>query len=497
MRDTVTIHLDNVEGCIASYDYMLIHEPGNFEMGVQPLTPFQYLSVLFNNLGYDRCPSDFLWMERGLNVEDITKSEVLDYPITFNTIMLRGNCSLFDLMMVVRNWIRGGIERGRLLDPHKSFRLPSKNEIQYNMQNRIRIQRSACVRPKMDAWDRADIMWRRLFNLVPSKDPEYFEFSLAQFEKWSRCVKVIDPYSAFAAAIVDPDLLFSAIKQAEKEAVHAIWNASDKRVPLPLMDEYPMAQEFANTLHKQLSHLSNIYRNRGASGFVRQKCFIQKRLAAVGQPTVGSQIQLYQPFVYGQEPTQGDQYLLSTIFQQIAATPLDGEHKGMVMSYVEPNSLRFIDSMGEDSMVRIATYKRLYYTLDQLKKSNPELLNPKDRFIMSESFYIDPDRFGLYSKSRNKFYIAGLDLVVREMSPQEALEYYGVYLGKNVLLDPNELGDTFESDPVDDIDLAELERQSLGIPQQPTTQPIPMTPVTPMRQPPQELYGFSSGLVAT
>ena len=189
--------------------------------------------------------------------------------------------------------------------------------------------------------------------------------------------------------------------------------------------------------------------------------------------------------------------MLSTIFQQIAATPLDGDHKGVVMSYIEPNSLRFIDAMGEDSMVRIATYKRLYYTLDQLKKSNPELLNPKDRFIMSESFYIDPDRFGLYSKSRNKFYIAGLDLVIREMSPQEALEYYGIYLGKNVLLDPNELGDTFESDPVDDIDLAELERQSLGIPSQPTTQPISMEPVPPIRQPQQELYGFSPGLVAS
>ena len=257
---------------------MLLHEPGNLEMNVSPLTPFQYLSVLFNNLGYDRCPNDFLWMERGLNVEDVTKSEVLDYPITFNNIMLRGNCSLFDLMMVVRNWVRGGVERGRLLDPHKSFRLPSQNEIQYSMQNRIRIQRSACVRSKMDVWDKADIMWRRLFNLVPSKDPEYFEFSLVQFEKWSKCVKVIDPYSAFAAAIVDPDLLFSAIEQAEKEAVHAIWNASDKRVPLPLMDEYPMARELANTLHKQLSHLSNIYRNRGASGFVSQKYFIQKKL---------------------------------------------------------------------------------------------------------------------------------------------------------------------------------------------------------------------------
>ena len=497
MKDRVVIHLDNVEGCIASYEHMLFHEPGNCEIGVAPLTPFQYLSVLFNNLGYDRCPSDFLWMERGLNVEDVTKSEVLDYPITFNCIMLKGDCTLFDLMMVVRNWVRGGVERGRLLDPNKSFRLPSLNEIQYNLQNRIRIQRSAFVRPKIDVWDKADIMWRRLFNLVPSKDPEYFEFSLSQFEKWSRCVRVIDPFSAFAAAIVDPDLLFSAIEQAEKEAVHTIWNASDKRVPLPLLNEEPMAQEFANTLHKQLSHLSNIYRNRGASGFVRPKYFVQKKLVAVGQPTVGTQVQLHRPFVYGQEPTQGDQYLLSAIFQQIAAAPLDGEHKGFVMSYIEPNSLRFIDAMGEDSMVRIATYKRLYYTLEQLKKSNPELLNPKDRFVMSESFYIDPDRFGLYSKSRNRFYIAGLDLVVREMTPQEALEYYGVYLGKNVLLDPNELGDTFESEPVDDIDLAELERQNLGIPQPQPTVPIQTVPVQPMRQQQPELYGFNPTLVAS
>lgn len=505
MVDRIAIHLDGVEGHIASYDHMLMHEPGNYEMDVAPLTPFQYQSILFNNLGYDRCPNDSLWIERGLNVEDVTKSEVLDYPITFNTLMLTPNCTLFDLLMVIRNWVRGGLERGRLLDPQRSFLLPSRQEIQYYLQNRIKVKRSACVRTKMDSWDRADVMWRRLYNLVPSKDPEYFEFSLVNFEKCAKLTRVVDPYAAFASAIVDPDLLFSAIRQAEKEAVHAVWNASNKSTPLAMLDERIVAEAFANSLYERMSHLSRIYRNRGASGFVRSKYKNQKWIGAVGYPpTVGTQINLYQPIVYGQTgPTEAEQAVLSTIFQQIAATPLDGDHKGMVMSYVEPYSLGFIDALGEDSLIRIATYKRLYYTLNQLKQAVPELLNPKEKLTLSEPFYIDPDRFGLYSKAKNRFYLASLDLIIREMSPQEALEYYGVYLGKDVLLDPSELGDGFESPIVDDIDLTAMEMESLGIPQQPIVEQAvytanayqPQAPMLTFVSQNRELYGVNPNLV--
>ena len=500
MEHTCVIHFAGYEATIASYSHLLMLEPGNMELDVGPLSPFQYQSCLFKNLGYDKCPPDKLWIERGLNVEDVAKTEVIDFPITFNKLMLRDNSTLFDLLMVVRNWARGGLEKGHLLEPCKSFQLPSPQEIQFSIENRIRILRSASVRNKPDVWDRADVMWRRMYNLVPTIDAEYFEYSLPNFEKWAKQIRVNDPYAAFASALIDPDILFSAIEQSEKEAVHTVWNNSDKRVPLALLDEQILAVEFDKTLYNKFGHISRIYRNRGAVGFVRNQ---NKRVVAIGsqQPTVGTTVQLHQPIVYGAEGnpmTPIEQVVLGTIFAQIAATPLDGDHKGVIMGYVEPYSLGFIDSLGEDSPTRIATYKRLYYTLDQLKKSNPELLNPKDKFVMSESFYIDPDRFGLYSRTRNRFYIVGLDLVVREMSPQEALEYYEVYLGRNVLLDPNELGDGFESPPVEDVDLGALEMASLGLSSQPFMVPIPIAP----QQPPpgnnmggQELYGFNPNLV--
>ena len=505
-QDISAIHLDGIERYITSYRQMLLREPGNYEMNVGPLTPFQYQSILFNNLGYDKCPRDSLWMERGLNVEDVNKTEVLDYPITFNTLRITQNCTLFELMMVIRNWVKGGLERGHLLDPCRSFQLPSRQEIQYNMQNRVRIQRSAVVKSKMDTWDKADIMWRRMYNLVPSLDKEYFEYCLVNFEGYSKQIKTYDPYAAFVSAIIDPDLLFSAIEQSEKEASHVIYNNSDKSIPLVLMDDRPIAEEFAKILNAKLGHLSRIYRGRGAGGFLRDKN--SKRLVSVGVPTVGNPIQLHSPIAFGQNGiTQAEQILIGTIYEQIAATPLDGEHKGVVMSYVEPSSLEFIDRMGEDSITRIATYKRLYYTIEQLRAAVPELINPKDKLIMSEPFFIDPDRFGLYSRSRNKFYIVGLDLVVREMHPYEALDYYSIYLGKDVLLDPQELGEGIEAAPVDDIDLGALEMESLGLKGQPFMVPIPIAPVAsnPNVYQPQaipitvnqnrELYGMNPNLV--
>ena len=61
MKESYKVYIGGIECAIASYDYMLFREPGTVESDLSPLSPHQYLSILFNNMGYNSCPPDMLW----------------------------------------------------------------------------------------------------------------------------------------------------------------------------------------------------------------------------------------------------------------------------------------------------------------------------------------------------------------------------------------------------------------------------------------------------
>lgn len=455
--DTAKIYIDGLERYITSYECLLFKEPGNLGLGSSSISPHQYLSCLFKNLGYDKCPRDFTWMEREIDILDVPKTEVLDYPITKNCLMLHKNSTLFNLLMCIRNWIKSEIERGRLPDPIKSFKPFTKEEIQYSIENRIKLTKKVEMRKESDTWSKSDIFWRRLYNLSPNVDPVYLECSLTNFETFSKQIEVIDPWSIFISALINPDILMSSIKQAEIEATNEVFDRHSASSKLTL-NELEVAKEFKKILDRKFMIISTILRNGGPKAFSINNVAVS---CPTQIPSMGSDISLIAPISLRDPEKLANQILLGEIFTQITNTPLDENLKSVVFKYVEPKSLLFLDRMGYDNVYRVATYKRLFYTIEQLRNRNPELLNPKERFVFSQSFYIDPDRFGLYSRIFNKVYVAGLDLILREMSPQEAVAYYETYLGKSVMLNPEEI-ETMESDPVPNIDLDLLLSQTLG-----------------------------------
>ena len=489
MNETYRIYIGDLERYITSYEHMLFMEPGNLEYDAGPLTTHQYLSCLFNNLGYDKCPKDFLWLENYIDIENAEKSEVFDYPITGNPLMIIKNYDLWSLLLCIRNWIRSGMERGHILDPVKSFKLPSKKDIQFYMQNRVKITRSSVIQQKIQSWDKSDIFWRRLYNLNPSIDPEYFEYHLNHFEKYAKKILIDDARPLFVSVLADPDILLSTIKQSEIEAASIVFTRHNT-TPIALLDDREIFIEFEKIFKNKVEQIKRIYKNRGIKGFIQDEYKIVKVIPG-HIPTLGTNINLIAPIFMGQN-REVDQSIIGEVFYQIASIPINGDTIAEILKYIDCNSLKFIDRMGSDNINRIATYKRLYYTLEQLKKTHPELVSPKDRFILSESFYIDSDSFGLYSKKMNKFYIAGRDLILREMSPQEAIEYYQNLLGVIVELDPNEIGNALEPEAVPYIDLDQLEKKSMGnivLTSTPIVNPTYIT-IKPNNQPQEELYGF-------
>lgn len=494
MTEFSRIYFDGLERYIVSYESLLFKEPGNLELGAKCLSPHQYLSCLFNNLGYDKCPKDFLWMENNLDIVNVPKSEVFDYPITRNCLMIRNNCTLFDLLLCIRNWIKSGIEKGRLLDPRKSFKMPSQKDIQFNIQNRMKIYRTSVLQSRPVSWDKSDIFWRRLYNLNPCLDKDYFESCLVNFESYARQIRIQDPQAIFVSVLVDPNILLSVIKQSEIEATNNVFIRQNNVYSKVLLNEKDVAIEFEKILIQKLMKLSVIFRYKGPRGFISKQYKIEQIVPA--RPIMGIDITLIPPYIMNRPDLIADQIMLGEVFKQIANIPLNDETKSFITKYIDSRSLQFIDKFGIDNPYRLATYKRLYYTIEQLKNCHEELINSKDKFIMSESFYIDPDRFGLYSKSLNKFYIAGLDLILREMSPQEAISYYEYYLGKEVMLDPNEVG-ILEAEMVPLVDIDLLFNQSFE--QMNIDEPVPISanpnvyqPVTIINPPQEEYYGWNS-----
>lgn len=481
MTEIYKIRIGGLERYISSYESILFKEPGNLELNACPITTHQYLSCLFNNLGYDRCPKDFLWLRNNIDIELVEKSEVFDYPITKNPLMIIKNYDLYTLLICIRNWIKAGIEKGRVLDPRKSFKLPCKNDIDFCIQNRVKILRSAILYHKAESWDKADILWRRLYNVNPAVDSEYFEYQVYNFDTVSKNIRIEDARPLFISVLVNPDILLSVIKQSEIEATSAV-KVMHQSTPIALLDEREIVIEFEKILLSKISRLINIYRNRGILGFVKDE-YKSIKVNQPYVPTLGYNVNLISPIYMGQNK-QVDQSIIGEIFCQIASIPINGDTLAIITKYVDNHSLQFLERMDQYDLNRIATYKRLYYTIEQLKNSNPELVSPKDRFILSESFYIDPDSFGLYLKKNNKFYIVSRDLILREMSPQEAIEYYHTFLGKDVELDPNEIGNALEPEPIPYIDLYELEQRTL-----PTKTDQPIFQIQ-TNSPQQETYGF-------
>lgn len=481
------IFMDGVECHIKDYETMMWQEPGNLELDSGVLTPHQYLSCLFNNLGYDRCPVDFLWLENNIDVENVEKSQVFDYPITRNAMMITKNYDLFSLIMCIKNWIISNIEKGHVLDPNKSFLLPSSNEIQYNMSNRIKILRSAVLKPKVESWNKCDIFWRRLYNLNPSIDKEYFEKQLVHFEFWSKHVIIHNARFLFISALVDPDILLSIIKQSEIEATTNIHNMYPN-IPIALLDEKKIFIEFNRIFLDKANKIETIYRNKGIRGFVKDKYKIYN-VDNDRVTTLGSEVNLIYPIdlysnIVGQD-------ILREIYRQIMTIQIDGEIISFINKYVDWNSLKFVDRMQDE--YKYATYRRLYYTLKQMENYKKELLNPKDRLIFSESLYINYDNNAIYSRKASKFYVASSDLILREMSHTEVIKYYNTYLGISVELDPNEIGNSIESPPVPYIDLDELVRNSYNIISNSNLPSFPTIVINPYKYKPnnQELYGFN------
>ena len=198
-----------------------------------------------------------------------------------------------------------------------------------------------------------------------------------------------------------------------------------------------------------------------------------------------------------------DDIIIRDMAYKMATTPLEKDHFEVIYSLVEKGSLKEIDSWGENSIERDLIYKKLYYTLNQIKSShkNKNFLNTKDKLIFSMEFYDTPDRWALYHRSRGVFYITTNNFCILEATPKEALDYYEYKLGQHCLLDSNEIGnENIQASVIEEVDIFEMEKKALNTINPVNQQPLPPPPNFNMYNPNingQETYGFNFDNIVT
>jgi hypothetical protein len=504
-----TIKIDGVACDILSYRGMLILEPKNYE-GDGGVTPEQYLAILFKNLGYDKYPKDFLWLHNGIDITNVEKTEVMDYPITRSKLMLYDNSTLYDVIVTVWYWCKAGLERGYLMEPSDSFYLPENAEIQHCLQNRIKIKRVATMRESADIWERSNTFLRRYYHAAPGRDGEYFDHCLgSELMEATKMITIDDPYSLFVLGIANIDLFFDMIRTSEIVGTKQAFISYGKKTPIALMSLNQLFPYFNTQIQARAKAISNIYRTVGATGLLtgdREERFLGKykeiqksidpydisdNIAKTGKKYVPATITGYD--------------VIKEIAYKIAMSTLDESKLAFIYRYVKQGTLKDVDSWGENSIERDLLYKKIYYTLNQIDEFYPgtldEIKKSRDgQLIFSMEFYIDPDKWALYNPKKNCFYIATDNLYILVASREEAVDYYEFKLGREVWLDGNEMGvENIQSNSIPSYDIFEMEKRALNV----NPNPINVTPQLPPPVPSQvlpqstELYGFNLDNIVT
>ena len=506
-----SIKIDGVECSILSYYGMMMLEPKdcNEEGGV---TPEQYLAILFKNLGYDKYPKDFLWMDHGIDITNVEKTEVMDYPITRSKLMLFDNDSLYDVILTVWYWCKAGLERGCIMDPADSFYLPDTAEIQHCLQNRIKIKRISTMRESADIWEKSNTFLRRYYHASPAIDGNYFDYCLgSDIIEASKMIKLEDPYSLFVLGIVDIDLFFDIIRTSEIASTKQAFVANGKRIPVALMSLNQIFPYFNIQIQARANAVSNIYKTIGATGLLtgtREDKFFgrYREIEKVICPyDISDDITKTKKKYL--KTTITDEDLVKMIAYKIATGPLDELHFKYIYTYVKKGTLRDVDEWGENSIERELLYKKIYYTLNVIDEFYPGTLteikkSKGSEMIFLNEFYIDPDKWALYNPKKHCFYITTDNLYTLVATPQEAIDYYEFKLGRKVWLDSNEMGvESVQSPSIPSYDIFEMEKRALNV----NTNPIPINtpPQLPSPMPRQvlpqrtELYGFSFENIVT
>lgn len=446
------IIIGGVRRNIISFETLLQLEPGNITTGEEPLKVSEYLSMLFMNLGYDKCPKDLSFIPNGIPIENTIRDQVLDYRMTSRilTVNPRGT-TLYEMLEIIKYWCRGKIEQGSIIDVAKSFKLPDDNEIAYNLTNGIDIKRKCYICKEVIHWNTSDIYTRRLHNINPNINSYYYTHCIRNFIGYAKQIIVPYPCAVFAACVIDPDILMSIIRNCEIKAAEIADNnfggySSIRR-------DYATVLEFIPLFNSQIEMLKNIYMTSGAFGFVPQN-----------QGEVNP-VELVQKMEFDLNNINNQNSMTPAMKEQdISSYVLTGDDKAFIYNYILKRSMpEFISKTTKTNKEQLEYntmyepfMKHLKYLLEQLMNIAPNIMSSKDKFIVSRPFFLGPNAFGIYLRSENLYVLLTPNIDIIPCTPKQAVMYYKNLYNKDIRLDPDEIGESLEAPECKDVNLSNI-----------------------------------------
>ena len=439
------IKINGIKRKIASYDKILKLEQGYIANGADIFTDLQYLSALFINLGYNKCPSSIQQILTK-DICDVDKTEVFDFRLSGHVLYLKDKDTLDNFINCIKIWIYGKSEAGYIIDLDNSFKLPDKDTIEYNLNNQIEIRRSLKNSEKLMHWYSTDYYTRRLHNLTSNINPMYFDKCIRKFKEYAKVIEIENCHILFKITLVNPDVVYSVIRDSEIIAAEKV----NKRYSnySALRSDYDTVLEFVNQLKIKLQAVVNIYNRNGLKGFLteRQQTNI-KNMATKIKTKDNGEVEKIEDWAEKMLNNEEER------MKYINEIKLDGEKKKKIYNLIDtktlPPEMVWSKCCNSSSMIKRYklcyenTMRRLYYVLEVLTYNYEDLdfsnsNNDKTKLSLTRPFYINPYLFSLYWKDYDMIFIVDDKCNITETGPKEAIEIYRNKYGVDTRLDPDD-----------------------------------------------------------
>lgn len=434
-------------------------EPQDPQTGLGGIDVNRYMSLICHNFGYNKRPNTDDWMRNGETLENVEKANpIIDFSLQHPQLRIDPDeMSLYDILLSIYYWGRGQVEQGYLLDMSKSFLLPQNQELVYNMRNGIEIKRT-CVITDKQHWCVSDIMTRRLHNLCPHIDKDYFFNCIRSFAAYAKMIPVRHPIAFFVCGIVNPTYILSMIRQCEMKAADRI-NQNYLNYA-SLRPDRETAIEFTVLFSKELVKLHNMFKEHGASAFVNL-------MAIESVKDYNQEISINKDNLRDISNDRLEQ--LGTVEEKISYvenTQLDETNLGFIFRFLDresiPEYLTKTEVVNKDGNYTTTytkdyytTLKRIYCIFQSCQENRIHWLDSENKWIISKPFYFGPNRFALYNQHFNMYLLAYPDIKYEFKQGLEAINTYRDRYGENIRQDPEELGDALEAKAVPNTVLTE------------------------------------------
>ena len=413
-----------------------------------------YISALYNNLGFTLRPKNFDFIDKPIPIEEVKFEEFICFKPILPGVFLSNYTSLDNLLNTILFWCKGKVHSGLLLNPGNTYKeAVTERELEWAKENNFDVKRPAIVTEKTEQWLGADIRTSRLYNLNPNINEEYFNKHVRDFDKMSLRVNIKEVFPLFMMAVIEPDSIMSLLRRVEMEAIdNILWDKCDGF--MMNIDSSTVVEEYERILYKYTLKISSLLKEKGTKAVaelarsVNHTKNISKDLAN----------NLYSGYVPPKTAEEVNRYKEENGFIDTFSMLETAKEKREYIERMDLNNTernigaivsKHVDVSNLSKMLRkytqidpniyIDTMKNLYILISQINLYIPQYITGiTEKLVISKNLFLDKNNFGLFNKNFDNFVFIDSDYNIIMCDIDKIGGFIKDKYGKDVRLVPKE-----------------------------------------------------------